>query len=316
MIRNRPVRRSWRLLLPLLLLWPLTAAGHGPGHEQAPGRQQAKHAEQPAKEERSAAVVSNPQERIAPVTEPAAERPLQPQEAVTPGEWIEEKTGEHIPLDAVFKNERGETVTLRQLVDRPTLLLPIYYRCPTGCSFELANLAEAMRRSRHAPESFRAISLSFNAEETPETATTVKPNYTQLLTKNFPENGWVFLTGDSDNILKLTRAIGYTFKKKDEYTFIHPSALIVLDKDGQIIKYVYGSFIPGDVDLALAEAAQGTPASSIHRLLAFCFSANPRQNQQVLAYFKMGTAAILLIGGLWFLLFLRRKKSDQPKPRP
>jgi len=314
MIQNRPVRHSWCLLL-LLLLWPLQVSGHGPGHEKTAGSQQAKQTEQPAKEERSAAVAPNPQEHIAPGKEPQAEM-VQQQEAVTPGEWIQEKTGEQIPLDAVFKNERGETVTLRQLVDRPILLLPIYYSCPTGCSFELANLAEAMRRSRHAPESFRAISLSFNAEETPETATTVKPNYTQLLAKNFPENGWVFLTGDSDNILKLTRSIGYTFKKKDEYTYIHPSALIVLDKDGQIIKYVYGSFISGDVDLALAEAAKGTPASSIHRLLAFCFSANPRQNQQVLAYFKMGTTAILLTGGLWFLLFLRKKKSDQSNPRP
>ncbi len=314
MIRNRPVRHFWYLLLPLLL-WPLAASGHGPGHEKATGSQQAKHAEQPAKEERSAAIAPNPQESTVPEKEQPPETP-QPHEAVNPGEWIQEKTGEHIPLDAVFKNERGEKVALRQLVDRPTLLLPIYYRCPTGCSFELANLAEAMRRSRHGPESFRAISLSFNADETPETATTVKPNYTQLLAKNYPENGWVFLTGDSDNILKLTSAIGYTFKKKDEYTFIHPSALIVLDKDGQIIKYVYGSFISGDVDLALAEAAKGTPASSIHRLLAFCFSTNPRQNQQVLAYFKMGTAAILLTGGLWFFLFLRRKKSDQSNPRP
>jgi protein SCO1/2 len=147
MIRDRPVRPFWRLLLPLLLLWPLAASGHGPGHEKTSSSQQAKQTEQPAREERSATVAPNSQEHIAPGKEPAAEKPLQQQEAVTPGEWIEEKTGEHIPLDAVFKNERGETVALRQLVDRPTLLLPIYYRCPTGCSFRTCQSGRG-----HAPK--------------------------------------------------------------------------------------------------------------------------------------------------------------------
>lgn len=313
MSRTSPVH-AWWLLLAMVLL-PLSVFGHGPGHEPVRGNQQAK--QQAAKDDRQATTPKQV-ETVAPQEGSPAEAPQVPEvaEVVVPGEWVQEKSGDIVPLDAFFKNEQGDTVTLRQLIDRPTLLLPIYYRCPTGCSFELANLADAIRRSRHAPDSFRVISLSFNADETPETATTVKPNYTQLLPKDYPPNAWVFLTGDSDNILKLTQSMGYTFKKKDAFTFIHPSALIVLDQEGRIIKYVYGSFISGDVDLALAEAAKGTPASSIHRLLAFCFPSNPRQNQQVLAYFKMGTAAVLLVGGLWFLLFLRRKKSDQPNSKP
>ncbi len=313
MSRTSPVHTWWLLLVMVLL--PSTVFGHGPSHETARGNQQAK--QQAAKDDNQA-TTSKQVETVAPQEGSQAESPQAPEVAavVAPGEWVQEKTGDIVPLDAFFKNEQGETVTLRQLIDRPTLLLPIYYRCPTGCSFELANLAEAMHRSRHAVDSFRVISLSFNADETPETAATVKPNYTLLLGKDFPQRNWVFLTGDTDNILKLTQSMGYTFIKKDDFTYIHPSALIVLDKEGRIIKYIYGSFISGDVDLALSEAAKGAPASSIHRLLAFCFPSNPRQNQQVLAYFKMGTAAVLLIGGLWFLLFLRRKNSDQPNPKP
>jgi protein SCO1/2 len=314
MSQTSPVHFTWWLLLSLLLLGPVTAAGHGPNHASDRRTQQVN--EQTTKDQHPA-VAPEQTENIFHEERPQAAVPKPPDviEIVNPGEWVQEKTGDIIPLDAVFKNEQGVTITLRQLIDRPTLLLPIYYRCPTGCSFELANLADAIRRSRQSAGSFRVISLSFNADETPETAATVKPNYTQLLAKDFPQNDWVFLTGDNDNILKLTQSMGYTFKKKDDFTFIHPSALIVLDKEGRIIKYIYGSFISGDVDLALAEAAKGTPASSIHRLLAFCFPSNPRQNQQVLAYFKMGTAAVMLIGGLWFLLFLRRKRSDQSTPK-
>lgn len=314
MSQTGPVHLTWWLLLILLLSVPLTAVGHGPNHVEDRRAQEVK--QQTIKEEHPA-VAPEQAETIRHEESLQAVVPKDPEavEIVNPGEWVQEKTGDIISLDAVFKNEQGETVTIRQLIDRPTLLLPIYYRCPTGCSFELANLADAIRRSRHASSSFRAISLSFNADETPETAATVKPNYTQLLAKDFPQDDWVFLTGDNDNIHKLTQTIGYTFKKKDEFTFIHPSTLIVLDKEGRIIKYIYGSFISGDVDLALAEAAKGTPASSIHRLLAFCFPSNPRQNQQVLTYLKMGTAAVMFIGGIWFLIFLRRKKSDQPTPK-
>jgi protein SCO1/2 len=313
MSRTGPVH-TWWLLLAMVLL-PLTVFGHGPGHETVRGNQ---HVKQQATKDDRQGTTPTQAETVAPLERSQAEAPHVPEvaEVVAPGEWVQEKTGDIVPLDTVFKNEQGETVTLRQLIDRPTLLLPIYYSCPTGCSFELANLSEAIRRSRHTSDSFRVISLSFNADETPETAATVKPNYTQLLGKDFPQSNWVFLTGNADNILKLTQSIGYTFIKKDEFTYIHPSALIVFDKEGRIIKYVYGSFISGDVDLALAEAAKGAPASSIHRLLAFCFPSNPRQNQQVLAYFKTGTAVFLLVGGLWFLLFLRRKKSDQPKLKP
>jgi len=311
MSRSRPgTCLGWLLGL---MLWPLVVMGHGPDHGTGRGSQPV----QPPAVNAPPAASSQQAEPILPAKDHPGAVAKEPAEAaVIQGDWVQEKTGAIIPLDTVFNNEQGEKVVLRQLVDRPTLLLPIYYRCPTGCSFELANLAEAMRRSRHSPDSYRAISLSFNDEETPEAAATVKPNYIQLLPKNFPPNDWVFLTGDRDNIGKLTQSIGYSFQKKADDTYIHPSALIVLDREGRIIKYVYGSFIAGDVDLALAEALKGTPSSSIHRLLAYCFPANPRQNQQVLAYFKMGTAAMLVVGGLWFLRFLRRKKSDQPQPRP
>lgn len=309
----KPMRSVCWLLLAQLLLWPVAATGHGPGGHA----KDARHATPATEAAQPAGATSPPsgggevqREQVLPDSAPTV-ADAQPLEAISPGLWVEEKTGEFVPLDTVFRNERGETVSLRQLIDRPTLLLPIYYRCPTGCSFELANLAEAIRRSRHDIDSFQVLSLSFDASETPSTAAEVRPNYTQLLPKDFPPDAWPFLTGDEDSILRLTGSIGYRFQKKDDSTFIHASALIVLDREGRIIKYVYGSFIPGDVDLALAEAARGTPATSIRRLLAFCFPANPRQTQHIMNYLKMGSGAVLLVSGLCFFLFLRRKKTDQ-----
>ncbi len=224
-------------------------------------------------------------------------------------QWVEEKTGAYIPLDAVFKNEQGEPVTLQQLIDRPTLLIPVYYYCPKACSFDLVHLAEAILQTSHDYATFRVISMSFNEVEPPEAAAIAKPNYTEMLDLDFPKENWTFLTGDRENILKVTEAIGYTFKKQDDHTFIHPSAMVALSSDGKIIKYIYGSFLSGDVDLALAEAATGTPATSIRRFLSFCFNYSPKQNQALFKVLKFATLALITIGGMWFVLFLGRKRD-------
>lgn len=223
---------------------------------------------------------------------------------------VEEKIGAFLPLDLVFTNHHGQQVRLQQLIDRPTLLVPVYYRCPSGCNLELANLADAIRRSRQPIGSFRVISVSFDADETPAVAAETRPNFTQLLGKDFPEEAWVFLTGDQAAIAGLTAAIGFAFQKKADGTFIHPSTMVALAADGRIIKYIYGTFIAGDVDLALAEAAKGEPTSSIRRLLEFCFPANPRQSQQVLQMLKWASLALLVAGGLGLAWLLRRKPSD------
>lgn len=81
-------------------------------------------------------------------------------------EWISEKTGQYLPLDLTFTDERGKTITLASIVDRPTILLPIYFYCPNICSKNLANLAVALGNLSHEPEAeFRVIALSFNDAE-------------------------------------------------------------------------------------------------------------------------------------------------------
>ncbi len=233
------------------------------------------------------------------------------EQMAAPDEWVQEQTGASLPLDAVFFNEQGQEVRLQELIDQPTLLLPVYYLCPKSCSFDLANLAEAIRRSTIPADRYRVISLSFSTEENPEIAAGAKKNYTELLPASFDRSKWSFLTGSENNIRKVTDSLGYRFQKQQDGTFIHPSALVALDKKGRIIKYVYGAFIAGDVDLALTEAEKGTPSSSIRRFLSFCFASDPRKNQQVFTVIKVGALAVLCLGGGLFVYFLRRKKTHR-----
>lgn len=224
--------------------------------------------------------------------------------------WIAEQTGVKLPLDTEFVDENGAAVTLGGLIKKPTVLLPIYFYCPNSCSTNLANLAAAINRMKlEVGRDYQVIALSFNHEESVEDARNAKANYLKLLYEGFPAEQWRFLTGSKENIAAVLETIGYSFKALEDGTFIHPSALVTVAPDGMVIKYVYGTFIPGDVEIALSEAAKGVPATSIKRLLNYCFNYDPDKNK---SYFQGVKLAILgIFGGLVVFVFMRfiRKKD-------
>ena len=226
--------------------------------------------------------------------------------------WVEEQTGAFLPLDTSFLDENGKEVTLGSLIDMPTILLPIYFYCPNSCSTNLANLASAMNRMKMtAGKDYRAIALSFNEKDTPRDARDSKGNYMSLLYDGFPAEQWDFITGTKENIAAVLEVIGYEFKPLDDGTFVHPSTLVTVAENGMIIKYVYGNFIPGDVEMALAEAQSGVPALSVKRLLNFCFNFDPDKNKTLFQGVKV--AVLILFGALaalFFVKFLKRKGAE------
>jgi len=226
-------------------------------------------------------------------------------------EWIAEKTGQYLPLDLAFTDEYGSNIYLSSIVDRPTILLPIYFYCPNICSKNLANLAAALSRLSHKPGvDFRVIALSFNDAESAQDAARAKRNYLKIAGKDFPGDAWWFLTGDAAAIKTATDAIGFRYQKLDDETFIHPAALVILAGDGKIIRYVYGSFLAGDIDIALSSAQTGTVARSVRRLLDFCFNYDPDKNQSLFALVKFAVLGLFFLGIVIFLFFsFKRRKS-------
>ncbi|MCI5222634.1 MAG: SCO family protein [Candidatus Electrothrix sp. AR4] len=227
-------------------------------------------------------------------------------------QWVNEKTGNSLPLERTFQDENGNTASLGDIIVRPALLLPIYFYCPNSCTQNLVNLANAVKRSRLKPgEDFQIIALSFNEKEDHKNAKIAQQNYLRLLPKTFPKESWKFLTGDKESILTVTDSIGYTFKAQEDGTFIHPSALVAVSGDGKIIKYVYGSFISGDVDMALTEAQSGTPALSVRRFLGYCFNYSPEKSRSFFKNLKISVLIGCAILGLLFFLRLRRREKKK-----
>ena len=234
---------------------------------------------------------------------------LQPADKDDAASWVVEKTGEYLPLDTEFVDEEGRGVRLGDLVDRPTLLLPIYFYCPNICSKNLANLAVALGGLRLLPGiDYRVIALRFNEVEEAKDAAAAKDNYLKILPEGWPQQEWRFLTGNARAIRKVTDGIGFRFEKVDDETFIHPAALVVLAGDGKIIRYVYGTFLVGDIDLALAAAAEGTPMMSVKRLLGFCFNYDPHgSGTSIFTRVKIIVLVVFAVAlGAVFLYYRRR----------
>ncbi len=226
-------------------------------------------------------------------------------------EWLVEKTDQYLPLDLEFIDEDGKPIRLKEIIDRPTIFLPIYFYCPNICSKNLANLAIALNSLSLLPErDFRVVALSFNEAESYEDAARAKKNYLKIAGEGFPPEGWRFLTGNKEAIKSATDAVGFRFKKIDDETFIHPAALMTIAKDGKIIRYVYGSFLAGDIAMGLADAASGRPSLSVKRLLAFCFNYDPDKNKSVFQLVKIGV--MLFFGILLTIIFIYYKRK-RPK---
>ncbi len=228
---------------------------------------------------------------------------------------IDEQLGSVAALDAVFRDETGKEVKLESLFGKPVVLLPIFFSCTAVCNFLQADLAKALNQVDQIPgKDFNIITLSFDDDENETDASKAKHNYNNLIKREFPLEAWSYLTGNRENILKLTDSLGYYFIKKSEHIYIHPSALVVLSKDGKIIRYLYGpNFLPFDLGMALSEAEQGKPGISIKRgVLSFCFDYDPAKKTYAFKLFRItGTIVLMVLVG--FIIFLLRPSKRDKK---
>jgi protein SCO1/2 len=225
---------------------------------------------------------------------------------------LDQKLGQLIPLDLRFTDENGRSVTSGELVHAPTILALVYLHCPNVCSLLLQNLAEVLNRLPAEPgKDYAALSISFDETETPALALQRKEVYLKMITRPFPHDAWRFLTGDKENIHRLTEAVGFHFKRvKDD--FEHPVVLIILAPDGRIVRYMYGAApLPFDLKLALVEASQGRIGPAIAKVVQFCFSYDPKAKRLVFNLLRV-TGTVTLLFALTFVAFLFFKGRKQP----
>ena len=225
---------------------------------------------------------------------------------------LDEKLGAIIPADIVLKDEQGRPVNLKDLIDRPTIVAPVYLHCAHVCPQFLTGLAGALGKIENLQpgKDYRVITLSFDEREGPEVAREKKPNYLAAIGRPFPADAWPFLTGNEANIRKFTDAVGYKFQRDGE-DFSHPLALIVLAPGGKVVRYLEGvTFLPFQVSMAVNEAAKGKVGSPTGRVLSYCFSYDPQKKSYVFNILKVvGTVMIVTLLSFFIFLMVTGKKK-------
>ncbi len=237
------------------------------------------------------------------------ERTYQPDE---PEIGIFERLDEQVPLDITLINYDGEKVELSQLIDKPTVIALVYYRCPGICSPFMEGMAEVVSRSDlEIGEDYQILSISFDPREGPDLASVNRNNYHHLVSGEFDPEGWRFFVADSANIARLTRAVGFKYKRTG-LDFLHTSAMIFVTDDGKITRYLHGTyFLPVDLKMAVIETSQGRSGPSLSRVMAYCYSYDPAGQQYVFNVTKVAGTLILFIAAviLLVLIFIRPRKQ-------
>jgi len=85
---------------------------------------------------------------------------------------IDQKLGDSVPGDLLFKDEDGHVVRLQQyLGKRPTVLVLAYFQCPMLCTMVLNDLLRTVRAMReNVGTDFDIITVSFDPSDTPRLA--------------------------------------------------------------------------------------------------------------------------------------------------
>jgi protein SCO1/2 len=227
---------------------------------------------------------------------------------------IDEKLGQMVPLDTMLVDEEGNRVALRALLDKPTILTLNFFRCTGLCTPLLNGVAEMLRKTDQVPgKDFQVLTVSFDPRDDAELAALKKQNYLKQLGPAFPPSAWRFLTGDPVSTKRLADSVGFRFAKQDD-SYVHAGAIMVLAADGKVTRYLYGvTFLPFDVKMAVAEANAGRVGPTIARFLRFCYSYDPAGRRYFLDITRLAALfTIVLAVGFGVALALTRKRRPKP----
>jgi len=225
-----------------------------------------------------------------------------------------EKQGQYAALDTRFINEQGDTVLLRDIVNKPTLLNLVYYRCPGTCSPLMWGVSKFIEEvDLKLGTDYQVITISFDPTEDIDLGIKKKANYVSSLKNKDLGNYWPFFVSDSANIAQLCESVGFHYKWINN-EFVHPTGLIALAADGKITRYLRGiEFLPFDIKITMVEAANGKIGPSLNRLLAICYSYDDKGNEFVFNVTKVAGIVILFFMIVIFLILFVSKKTNKIK---
>lgn len=229
----------------------------------------------------------------------------------------EQRLGEAVPADLELRDESGRSVRLGDYFGKKPLVLSlVYYECPMLCTLALNGLSSALGvLSFDVGREFEVLTVSFDPKEGPELAVKKKAAYVGRYKREGAERGWHFLTGDAEQIERLTKAVGFRYAW-DEATkqWAHPAGVVTLTPDGRIAHYLFGvEYAPKDLRLSLVEASEGKIGNPVDQVLLYCYQYDPHTGSYGAVIINIirlaGVATIAALGTFVFVMLRRDRRT-------
>ncbi len=245
---------------------------------------------------------------------------------------IEPKLGELVPLDLTFYDEEGQPVILKDLIDGPTAITLVYYRCPGICNPLLNEMSSVMDKVVNeydmiAGKDYRHLTISFDPleKDIKDLAKNKRTAMMKQLKHSIDPSGWRFLTGDAENIKKITEAVGFGYIPNNQ-DFTHKGAVIFLTKEGKVVCYLDGgvkvssmsqnpkpNILPMEVKLALVDASEGNVRNLFKKLQGLCYQYNAENKSYSIKVNRiiLGFGVLTILGFGSVLAFGKGRQKSQ-----
>lgn len=233
---------------------------------------------------------------------------------------IDEKLNQALPSDGVFTDENGNQLKISSFYNgkKPLILSMVYFACPSLCNLHLRGVFEVFNELGLKPgKDFEFLAVSIDPGENYSLARDKKKAYISTFLKEMrnPGQGIHFLTGDQENISKLTRAVGFKYKWNRELgEWSHASAAVIVTPRGLISRYLHGVYFDSKTfRLSVVEASRGVIGSFKDNFTLFCFRYDPKTSKYSLYVFNIlrGVAILfLLLLLIWLIPFWLKSKKE------
>ncbi|WP_141500174.1 SCO family protein [Paenibacillus luteus] len=145
----------------------------------------------------------------------------------------------------------GQPVSLESTNGKARIVYFYFANCPDVCpptTFLLSQVQEKLEAQGKLGTKAELISITFDpTRDTPEVIRAfAERNFAAL-------NGWRFLRGEEESTLQLAKDFGVAVRKEDDGSYTHMNVITIVDKDGQIRKWINGSKEELTADEILAE---------------------------------------------------------------
>ena len=230
---------------------------------------------------------------------------------------IDQKIGQQLPLDLVFRDENGRDVRLGEYFNgKPVVMALAYYECPMLCTQVLNGMTAALKMvEMDAGKDFEVVVVSIDPKDNFRLAANKKLTYVENYGRPATAAGWHFLTGAETSIKPLADALGFRYAYDANIKqYAHGAALYVTTPKGVVSRYLLGiDFAPRDLRLALVEASNNVLGTVRDKILLLCYHYDPTTGKYGAATINAVRVGFIatVIGFLAFLFVsLRRERAE------